>query len=272
MRKVKTGKIKLSDIKHVENSRLREKTDVGDLMHDIEQRGLLENIGIRITDSALIFGNRRAAAYKKLGYDEIECDFFEDVSDEDLLITNLAENIKRKDIGSVEIGRICKILVEKGMTHSEISYKLGINKTRVHSAVASYNATVGTPFESLVTFGEIGRSKKGIPETVIWKIQDSLRKVWKGKISKENWNILLNAVEKEHLTSHNITMLRAILLVYKDMKLEDALKILEESKVIYAHLCLNRVELAKAMRKVKIDSEIEFIKHIVKRYNEDLLF
>ena len=272
MRKIKTGKIKLNDIRHIEDSRLREKTDVGDLMHDIEQRGLLQNIGIRITDNAIIFGNRRTVAYKKLGYDEIECDFFDDLSDEDLLITNLAENIKRKDIGSVEIGRICKILTEKGMSHSEISVKLGINKSRVNSSIISYKATVGTPFEKLVTFGRMGPGHVGIPETVIWKIQGSLSRVWGGKISKENWNILLDAIEKENLTGKNISMLRAILMTYKDMGLEDALKILGESKIIYATLCVNREELVRAMRKVKIDNEIEFIKHIVKEYNEDLLF
>ena len=272
MKKIRTGKVKLKDIKHIENSRLREKSDVGDLMHDIEQRGLLESIGIRIKDNAIIYGNRRVAAYKKLGYDEIDADFFDDVNDEDLLITNLAENIKRKDIGSVEIGRICRILTAKGMTHSEISVKLGITKSRVSSTITSYNATVGTPFESLVTFGVMGKRHKGIPESIIWKIQDSLGRVWGRKISKENWNILLNAVEKEKLNSKNLSILRAILMTYKDMSLEDALKILDESKIIYASLCLNREELVKAMRKVKIDSELEFIKYIVKEYNEDLLF
>ena len=97
MRKIKTGKIKLKDIKHVENSRMREKSDVGDLMHDIEQRGLMQNVGIRISDNALIFGNRRVAAYTKWGYDEVECIFFDDVNDDELLIANLAENLKRKN-------------------------------------------------------------------------------------------------------------------------------------------------------------------------------
>ncbi len=273
MRKVKSGKILLRDIKHLENSRLRAKTDVGELMHDIEQRGLLENIGVRTTDNALIFGNRRVAAFKKLGYSEIQADFFDDVSDEDLLIANLAENIKRKDIGSIEIGRICKILTEKGMTHSEISTKLGISKSRVDGSVTAYNVTVGTPFEKLVTFGVMGGHNKGIPETLIWKIQNSLSRARRGnKLSKEDWTVLLDYIEQGKLTGYNVTMLRAILLTYRDMSLEDALKILDESKIVYAYLCLNRKELVKAMRKVKIDNEIEFVKHIIKEYNEDLLF
>ena len=272
MRKTKSGKISLVDIKHVENSRMREKSDVGDLMHDIEQRGLLESVGIRVSDNALIFGNRRVAAYEKLGYKEIDCDFFEDLNDNDLLIANLAENIKRKNIGSIEIGRVCKILQARGMTNSEISSKLDMAKSRIASSITAYNVTVGTPFEKLVTFGQIGKNAKGIPESVIWKIQDSLSRVWGGKISEENWAILLRAVEEKHLTSKNITMLRAILLTYRDKTLEEAFEILDESKIVYSYLCLNREELAKEMRKVKIDNEIEFIKHIIKEYSEDLMF
>src|SRR3990167_2869964 len=127
MKKVKSEKIKLKDIKHLENSRLRDKDDVSDLMHDIEQRGLLENIGVRLNDNALIFGNRRVKACEKLGYEDILCDYYDDVSDEELLITNLAENLKRRDIGGIEIGRICKLLMQNGMLTTEIAEKLGIS-------------------------------------------------------------------------------------------------------------------------------------------------
>jgi len=272
MKKVKSGKIKLSDIKHIENSRLREKTDVSELMHDIEQRGLLENVGIRLSDNALIYGNRRVAAFTKLGYSEIPCDFFDDMSDDDLLITNLAENIKRKNIGSIEIGRICHILNDRGMRNTEIAAKLGITKSRIESSNAAYNVTIGTPFESLVTFGLMGKASKGIPESVIWKIQNSLTRAIGRKISKDEWTSLLDAVEQGKLTGKNVTILRAILMAYKGKTVDEALSMLDESKIVYATLCLNREELVKAMRKVKIDSEPEFVKYILKEYNEDLLF
>lgn len=134
MKKIKTDTIKLKDIKHIENSRLRGKDDVSDLMIDIEQRGLIQNVGIREGDNALIFGNRRVKAFEKLGYEEIQADFYRDLTDEELLIMNLAENIKRKNIGSIEIGRICLILNDKGLTNTEIAAKLGIQSSRVRSA------------------------------------------------------------------------------------------------------------------------------------------
>ena len=274
MRKINSGKIKLKDIKHLENSRLRAKTDVSELMHDMEQRGQLENIGIRIKDNAIMYGNRREVAGIKLGWEEMDADFYEDVSDEDLMITNIAENIKRKQIGSIEIGRICGILMEKGMSRSEIASKLGLLRSRVASAIASYSVTVGTPFEKLVIFGALGKHKAGlIPESLVWKIQESLTRAMSGKkISQGDWTLLLNAIEQGKLQSHNVTVLRAILMTYKDKSLEDALQILDESKIVYANLCLNREELIKGMRSTKIDNELQFVKHIIKEYNEDLLF
>ncbi len=204
----------------------------------------------------------------------MDADFYEDVSDEDLMITNIAENIKRKQIGSIEIGRICEILEKKGMSRSEIASKLGLPHSRVASAIASYSVTVGTPFEKLVIFGALGKHKAGlIPESLIWKIQESLTRAMSGKkISQEDWTLLLNAIEQGKLQSHNVTVLRAILMTYKDKSLEDALQILDESKIVYANLCLNREELIKGMRSAKIDNELQFVKHIIKEYNEDLLF
>ena len=106
MKKIGNGIIKIKDIKFTENSRLREKTDVSDLMRDIEQHGLLEPIGIRKEDNAIIFGNRRTTAYKKIGYNTIDCIYFSSISDSDLMVLNIVENIKRKSIGSIEIGRV----------------------------------------------------------------------------------------------------------------------------------------------------------------------
>lgn len=269
MEKVENSVIKLKDIKHIENSRLREKDDVADLMHDIEQRGLLEPIGIRQQDNALIFGNRRVKAFEKLGFDEIECSIFKDVSDDELLLTNLVENIKRKSIGTIEIGRICKMLNKRGMTHSEIAERLGITKGRVRSCVACYNLTVGTPFENLIVYGKYSKAK-GIPENLIWKVQDSLRRT--RVLTKADWDTLLRAMELGEISSHNISVLRAILMTDKKISISNALAILDKSKVIYSYLNVNENVFLREKRKTKIDNDLEFVKHIIKQYNSDLLF
>ena len=272
MKKVKTEEINLKDIKHIENSRLRDLDDVSDLMQDIEQRGLLENVAVRINDNALIFGNRRVRAFEKLGYTKILADFYDELSDEDLLITNIAENIKRKDIGSIEIGRICKILQKREMKVTEISIKLGIASSRVNSAIAAYNITLNTPFEKLVIFGSRGgrSGHKGIPETLIWKIQNSLARA--RKLTKEDWVQLLNAIESGELTTEKISQLRKILLSSPKLSIIRALDILTRCRVVHIWYHFNEEELSKNMKKEKCNNEQEFVRLLVKKYNKELLF
>ena len=269
MKKIKTGTIQLKQIKHVENSRMRGTDDVADLMQDIEQRGLLENIGIRLKDNALIFGNRRVTAFENLGYKEIPCDYFDDVSDEELLITNLAENMKRKQIGSIEIGRICKILMDRGLTKSEIAVKLSVDKNRVDSTIKSYNIVVGTPFEKLIVYKELGRSRKGIPEKLLWSLHSAL---YRRKPTKRDWEILLSAAEQGKITMAHVSQIRNILCIDLQMDMNKVLDILDKARVIHTVFHFNHQELYRAMRKEKIESEKEFLRHIIANYNKDLLF
>jgi ParB/RepB/Spo0J family partition protein len=279
MKKVRSGNIKLSKIKHIENSRLRNKDDVADLMTDIKVRGLLAPVGIRTSDNALIYGNRRVKAFENLGYEEIPCEYYDDIDDNELLLTNVVENIKRKDISSIEIGRICKMLVDNGMTKLEIASKLGLAPTRVSSAITAYSVTVGTPFEDLVVFGAgdglKGRSryKSGtISEGLIWQIQNTLGRVYSNKISKNHWNVLLRAAEQGKLNTKNLTTLRGILSLDPNKDLERALSVLDKCRIIYAYISFNDDELARAKKEEKINNDIEFIKHIIKSYNKKLIF
>ncbi len=275
MRKLRDGEIRLIDIKFTENSRLRGKDDVSDLMMDIEQHGLLEPVGIRESDNSLVFGNRRVRAFDKLGYDKISCVFFDDVSDEELLVLNIIENINRASIGSIEIGRICTILESKGMTRGELAVKLGIKRNRVASCITSYNVTKGTAFEKLVEFGQFGsaQNRTKLPETVIWKVQTNLARSFPGnRLTKEHWNILLPAIETGKITSKNIFTLRSILIQDPDKDLVRAIDILNKVKVSNLFISFDETELRKAMASVKMESEVEFVKHIIKGYNSKLLF
>lgn len=270
MRKIKTGKIKVCEIKHSENSRLRDMDDVSDLMHDIELRGQLTPVGIRNKDNTLMFGNRRVKAFEKLGIEEIEADFYEDVSDNDLLIVNIIENIKRKGISPIEIGRICKILEDRGMTRSEISEQLGITKSKLEAAISAYTHTVGTPFEKLVTQGRNSRDTFGIPASLIWRIETTLTRA--KTLTKEDWDILLSAIEQRKLTIEHISALRKILMGDRNMSITRALDLLDRCKVIHIFFHLNDKVLSNEMNKEKFGNEIEFIKNIIRNYNKELMF
>jgi len=269
MKKIKTEKIQLKDIKHLENSRLRGQDDVGELMQDIKHRGLLQNIGIREKDNVLMYGNRRVGAYKKLGFKEINADFYEDINDEEILITNVVENIKRKNIGSIEIGRMCRMLQDKNWTNTEISENLKITRSRVDSAVSAYNVTLGTPFEKLVIFGNKGKHK-GIPESLIWKIQNSVSRA--RKLSKEDWTHLLRALETGELTAEYISQLRNVLMSSPDLGIIEALDILKKCRIVHLWLHLDYKKLGQLMKRDKFSNEVNFIKHIIREYDKELLF
>ncbi len=270
MRKISTGKIRLKDIKHIENSRLREADDVGDLMRDIKLRGLLQAVGIRIPDNVLIYGNRRVKAHEKLGYDEIECDFFEDVSDGDLLLTNLVENMKRKKIGSIEIGRICEILEDDGMTMNEIGGKLGMPPTRVRSVISSYQITKDTPFAKLVVHGTFNPHNKGIPEGLIWQIQASLSRA--RKLTTQDWNELLHFIEIGELTHSHVTELRKILISDKQLTITRALELLKRCRSVYVSFNFDEERLNQLMKEEKFNNPRDFIKHIITKYDKKLIF
>ena len=274
MKKIKSGLIKLRDIKHIENSRIRFKEDVEDLMHDIEQRGLLQNVGIRQSDNALIYGNRRVKAFEKLGYESIPCDFYDDIDDDELLIVNLTENTKRRDITPIEIGRVIDLLIKRNFLKTEIAEKLGIDKKRVDICLTCFENVKGTPFENMITYN---KTKKGIPESMVWSIQSTFSRLYgsggaNGKIPKEHWNILLKAVEEGKLTHQTITPLRNVLYTYKNISLQDAIDLLDKGKSVGVNLFLKKDVLFRLMKENKKFNEREFMVDIIKDKYPELLF
>ena len=93
MKKISSIEVEISQLKNKINSRLYGNDDVSELMGDIKQNGLLQSIGIRDSDYAIIYGNRRVDAFKKLGYKTIQADVYTDCTDDDLMFLNLSYNI-----------------------------------------------------------------------------------------------------------------------------------------------------------------------------------
>ena len=271
MKEVKTEEISLKQLKHVANARLRDTDDVSDLMNDIKSRGQLSPIWVRVKDNALIAGNRRVKAFYNLGLTKIKATFFDDVNDDDLIVLNLIENLKRKGISPIEVGRMCNMLKERSeMTLGELSARLGMTKSKVEACLAAYKRTVGTPFEKLITYGEIGRNKFGIPASLIWKIETSLTRA--KRLTKSDWDILLHAVEERNLTVEHITMLRKILMMDRNLSITRALDMLGKCKMVRVFFHINSRELVKEMKNQKFDNEVEFFKQIVNKYNKNLLY
>lgn len=96
---------------------------VADLQKSIEQQGLLQNIGVKQTESGyrLVFGAHRLEAVKALGWPDIQARIFpEDTSDDECLLAELQENRIRNDLTgaerkafAAEVGRLSQKLQGK---------------------------------------------------------------------------------------------------------------------------------------------------------------
>lgn len=78
---------------------------VATIQKSIEQQGLLQNIGVKQTDTGyrLVFGAHRLEAVKALGWTEIQARVFPvETSDDECLLAELQENNARNDLTGAE--------------------------------------------------------------------------------------------------------------------------------------------------------------------------
>jgi len=270
---VKSGMIKLVDIVHIVNSRFRDTTDVSDLMADLKVHGQLEPVAIRVEDNALIFGNRRVEAMKKLGWEEVRAEFHEGISDLQLLAMNISENNKRKNITPVEYGRAIWLMQyrDSKLTHAEIAAMISIPPSRITKLLKLYNVVSGTKYEKDVVRGH---QSQGIPEEFVLACYNKLpRTRLSGKLSDKDWDILLEAAKNRTLTIAELSALRQICFAKPNIQMDLAIQLLKKNcKVINLWIAFDISVLHEEMKRNKFDSEIEFIKHLIREHNNKMLF
>ncbi len=271
-KKVKSGDILITDIKHIANSRFRNINDVADLISDIKVNGQLEPVGVRIEDNALIYGNRRVAAFEKMGIEKIRCDFYEGVNDTQLLAMNISENHKRKALTPVEYGKAIWMMQKNDdkLTLKEIAAMLSMTPARVSNLLKIYNTVVGTPFEAVIVQGN---QIQGVPEIFVSLCNSTLSRTRiNGVLSKTDWNVLLEAALNRKITIHELTPLKKICFAKRNIQMDLAIKLLKQCKVVNIYLSFDESVLQEEMNANKITSEKEFILFLIKQYNKKLLF
>ena len=103
---------------------------VEELANSLCKHGQLSSIKVRKADSKsdhfqIVFGHRRVAAAKRLGWNSIEADLLE-VSDEQMVSLALAENLERNSYSDYEVGLLLRSLSEDfGKTTHEIAELFG---------------------------------------------------------------------------------------------------------------------------------------------------
>jgi ParB/RepB/Spo0J family partition protein len=133
--------VSLNKIKLAKNSRMDVKAEeIAGLMQSIKSTGLLEPIGIMKAKKGyeILYGNRRFLAYSKLGRKTIPAMIFNPLKQSEKDIMNLTENVQRRGLGLVEVGRYCQLLMKEGLTKNEIAVRLGVSKNYIENCVISF--------------------------------------------------------------------------------------------------------------------------------------
>lgn len=160
--------ISLNKIKLGHNSRLDvSKSELEGLMQSIKKEGLLQPIGVvkRGTSYEIAYGNRRFLAMSKLGRATIPAVVQETEEQTDVDIMNLTENIQRRNISLMEIGRYINTLKASNLSNAEIAVRLGVEKSYVETCEDAYRRVPEDYRGSIETkFGKgTGKQSKAAP-------------------------------------------------------------------------------------------------------------
>jgi len=104
--------------------------------------GQLQPIEVELTDTPgrhlLVFGSRRCAAATAIGWKEIDATVRPKSSANERAIRNGLENLKRQNLNSYEVSRMCASMRDMGMKDAEISQKMAIATTTVSNLAVTY--------------------------------------------------------------------------------------------------------------------------------------
>lgn len=135
--------LKVDEIVTRENSRAEINSDaLTQLMASMKHNGLLTPVGVRPIGKdlyELVFGNRRLAAARKLGWKTIDCVMVNAETDIDRDFANYIENYQRQDLSLAEYGRYCQNFIQAGLTPEQVAVRLGASKRHVKQALDAFS-------------------------------------------------------------------------------------------------------------------------------------
>lgn len=111
---------------------------MAELKASMQEVGLAVPIKVRPLgeEYEIVYGHRRVEAAKQLGWSDIEA-FVQELTDEQVMLQGLAENVQRDDLTDTEKGRaFIHLRDDFGMSLRQIGRELGINYAEVALCVA----------------------------------------------------------------------------------------------------------------------------------------
>ena len=119
--------LEVSKIMSVKNIRNEHDKDITELADSINRQGLINPITVMSVSGGkyrVIAGHRRLEAVKRLGLPHIECQVLEPMSEKDIVLTQLAENVQRKNMSAQELVDVFEELKEKYHMKQNVIAKL----------------------------------------------------------------------------------------------------------------------------------------------------
>ena len=247
--------IEISKIKSLENIRTRIKdADIQELMQNIKQQGLLQPIGIWLTQKGeyiIAYGNRRFVACEKLGWKTITAKILGELTYEDLLIINTSENLHRKEITVAEFGRICHLLEQKGLSKGEISVRLGVTTQKVTLAIDNFNKIPEKHRNDIVFMRDVKKKRLGkIPASIynnLMSINQELR------LTPYDFDKLLGVIKQKELSLSQIKLVG--ILLKQGSSVEEALNELDNYNIRRISLPINKKVEAEMLKDNKINGQ-----------------
>ncbi len=154
-----------------------------DLKRSIQENGILEPPVVRRKGEffELIAGERRYRAAKELNFESIEVILMESVSDEQVMVLSLIENIQRENLNAIEEGSAyLHIMDTMHITQGKLSDVVGKNRSTIANTLRLLNLT--EKVRSMISEGSLAA---GSARPLVTVEDPALQIKLAGKIAKE---------------------------------------------------------------------------------------
>ena len=108
-----------------------------ELAQSIKENGVIQPIIVRqspVIGYEILAGERRYRASLLAGLRSIPA-VVEQLSDQEMMVQSISENLQRENLNPIEEARAYKSLVEKGFTHAEIADKMGKSRPYISNSI-----------------------------------------------------------------------------------------------------------------------------------------
>lgn len=262
----KYEEIPIKHIRRIENSRTKfGKQEIRDLMDNIKQHGLLHPIRVwklEKDDYVVVFGNSRLEACEKLGWKTILAEVIKEEYDETtLLLENVSENVHRTPIFAAELGRVCKILQEKGLSLEQIAVRLSMSADKCRKALRIYDL-VPKELQKDVVFATSSNGKENAGKISAGTMNSIINLYRKHGFSKKIITDLANIVKKTNMNYDHMQLVA--LLLKKGLTVPQAMKESENYTVTRTTFTYNKKEVEKLIKENDLQGSFP-IKQLVEK-------